>query len=124
MCLALWVVAFFTCSLHCTVGIVSAKASGSAHACCTEQGAAGKSDSAPVNKTGCHTFRDLTPADAPSVRADLTSHFVAVLVPALLQALTEPALTIAAPIAPEPDIGPPSHIPLMRLAGRAPPALV
>lgn len=116
--------AFVTCSLHCTVGNLIAKATSSAHACCAGHAGQGKSESSPVSKAGCHTFRDLTSADTTSIRADLSPHFVAVLVPALLQALVEPLLKVEAPIAPEPDIGPPSHIPLMRLAGRAPPALV
>ena len=124
-CLGLWVVAFITCSLHCTLGSFSARAQSSDHSCCAQSSpssADAPAKSAP-NKN-CQTFRDLTVSESSSPRAEFTPHVIAVLVPFLVDALASPKIVEVKPSRSEPDSGPPSHIPLMRLAGRAPPALV
>ena len=123
-CLGLWVVAFVTCSLHCTIGSFAAQKSSADHSCCAKQSAQSDAPgSSAATSNNCSTFRELAVNDAAVPRAEFTPHIVAVLVPYLVDFLASPTV-VETPSYAEPDRGPPSHIPLMRLAGRAPPALV
>ena len=122
-CLALWLLAFVTCSLHCTLGSLSAKST-SAHSCCAEQSQKSDGPVAPLAKGNCHTFRDLTVADSGQLRVEFVPQFVAVIAPFLVSWTTVPVTVEERPFRPEPEMEPSSHLALMRLAGRAPPALV
>jgi hypothetical protein len=123
-CLAVWVLSFLACSLHCTLGNLHFKASANAHSCCAEQPRETGASHSTVPTGSCHTFRDLTVADSGQVRVDLAPQWVAVVTPFLVSWISVPANVEATRFVPEPDIGPPSPVPLIRLAGRAPPALV
>jgi hypothetical protein len=114
---------FLTCSLHCTLGAVLSHKSAPSHSCCAGQSQKGDSPVAPLAGGTCHTFRDLTLADSGHVRVDLAPQWVAVVTPFLVSWITVPPHVEATCFVPEPDIGPPSPVPLIRLAGRAPPAL-
>ena len=123
-CLALWLVAFLTCSLHCTLGSFTTKAASSAHSCCSGKAASADAPATPVTNGNCHAFRDLAASDAANARVDFTPQLVAVVAPILISWITAPTVMELKPRAPEPDSGPPSHRPLLRLAGRAPPVIV
>jgi len=79
---------------------------------------------APLAKGNCHTFRDLTVADSGQLRVEFVPQFVAVIAPFLVSWTTVPVTVEERPFRPEPEMEPSSHLALMRLAGRAPPALV
>lgn len=118
MCLVLWAVAFFGCSLHCAVaGQVVAKPEKS-HACCGKQ--AGK---AATPKSCCGAMPHVTATDAAQAKVDFAPQWVALVAVVLCSDIAANAETVIALPRPDPDIGPPAELSLLRLAGRAPPAL-
>jgi hypothetical protein len=119
----LWAASLLVCTLHCTLGAATPATSAEKHSCCAAKSGA-QADSPASAKTACHTFRDLTTAEAASPRADYVAHVFALLDPAAFAPLVAaPSVLVITP-PPEPDVGPPSHRHVMRPAGRAPPALV
>lgn len=122
-CLAVWLLSFLTCSLHCTLGSVLSHAPATAHSCCAGKSQKSDMPGSPLAGGSCHTFRDLTVSDSASVRVDLAPQWIAVVTPFLVSGITAPVTVEIKPFTPEPDLGPPSHLPMMRLAGRAPPSL-
>lgn len=121
-CAALWIVALFTCTLHCTLGSLFASADTKApvHSCC--QQSAAKSAHPSAAPSDCHTFRDLASADTTAPRADFVLHVFAFLPPLSLEALLAPPERIVAPLPPEPSLGPPPQYSRLQFSGQAPPA--
>src|SRR6185312_3202730 len=106
-CLALWVVALFTCTLHCTLGSFSLSAQSTAHSCCAQHESAAKSPAHATAPADCHIFRDLAASDSTAPRADFVPHFFAFLAPLSFESLLVPAQQIVVPLPPEPTLGPP-----------------
>lgn len=122
-CLALWVVALFVCTLHCTLGgfSSSAESKATAHSCCQQDSTAKSPGQAPA-PSDCHTFRDLASSDSTVPRADFVPHFFAFLAPLSLEWMLAPAQQIVTPLPPEPSLGPPPQFSLHQYSGQAPPS--
>jgi hypothetical protein len=67
---------------------------------------------------------DVAPADMLTAKIDFSPQLIALVAEIVCVDFSAPLTVTVKPLAPEPDIGPPSHRPLRRLAGRAPPAVV
>lgn len=122
VCAVLWSLALFTCSLHCTLGGLSFAAKSPAHSCCSgDHSSSANTPADSATKSVCHTFRDIAIDDTPVPRAEFVPQIFTFADTTTLDLVIVEVPSVLGTAPPDPDIGPPAQLPVMRLAGRAPP---